>query len=157
MLYYREQFPEFCRQLRAAVPNLSLWAAGIWPLDSPPDWLTVEDSLTVPLRCPPTVQREVEKSGYIGDEVPSYSSSPWPAPTEGPAVRWLKHEDQPGHSGFEQLYCEQCGRDIALCLQQLGVGQPGRWCLYCWYCYHCYFCHCDHCWCHYCYGDYNVC
>ena len=135
MLYYRKQFLKFCRRLRAAVPSLSLWAAGIWCLDSPPDWLTVEDSLTAPLRCPPAVQREVDKSVFIGGEVPNFSSSPWPAPTEGPAVRWLEHDGQPGHnSGFLAQGCEQCCQNIALCLQELGVGQPGRCCLYCWYC-----------------------
>ena len=127
--HYRKRFVEFCSRLRAAVPNLSLWATGIWRLDSPPDWLTVEDTLTIALRCPPIVQREVEKSESIGREVPSYGTAPWPDPTEGPKVEWIQHEQLSSHSEDNPWDCEECGREIGRKLKDLGVGQPGR-CLF---------------------------
>ena len=139
-LCYRFHFLEFCRRLRAAVPSLSLWAAGAWPVQSPPDWLTVEDKLTIPLRNPPAVLREVEKSRFIKDSVhtyrpiPSYNQASFPAPTDGPRVVWLQHNGQDEHStdGGPQD-CEQCGREIARLLKTLIEGEPGRCFLYCWH------------------------
>ena len=61
-----------------------------------------------------------------GRDVPHYSRQPWPAPTDGPAVRWLKHQLQPGHAGGDPDDCEQCGRDVGHLLHRLRVGQSGR-------------------------------
>ena len=134
-LCFRFKFLKFWGQLREKVPSLSLWAAGVWSLQSPPDWLTVEDMLTIPLRNPPAVLREVEKSQFFGGSVPSYSPAPWPAHTDGPKVEPLVHYGQDKHNtnGGPQD-CEQCGKEIAKKLRDLGVGQPGRCCLYLWYC-----------------------
>ena len=125
MLCYSGELPDFCRQLQAAVPNLTLWAAGIWPLQSPPAWLTVEDTLTTPLRCPPAVQRQVEQSRLIGRDVPNYSTAPWPAATEGPAVEWMEHRGQRGHRLGAPENCDRCGQQVGRRLLDLGVGQPG--------------------------------
>ena len=130
-LCYRCNFSEFCRRLRANVPSLSLWAAGVWSVQSPPDWLTVEDELTIPLRNPPAVLREVEKSQFFEGCIRRYSQAPWPAHTDGPEVEPLVHYNQDGHTNGSPQDCEQCGKDIARKLWDLGVGQPGRCCLYC--------------------------
>ena len=117
---------EWCRQLRETVPDLQVWAAGVCRLHSPPAWLTVETSITAPLRCPPTVQREVERTRDIdGGDIPFYTSPAWPAPTEGPPVMWLQHANQPGHIAGYPDDCEACGRDIGQYLHHLGVDQPG--------------------------------
>ncbi|XP_070208606.1 uncharacterized protein [Littorina saxatilis] len=84
-----------------------------------------ERQLTTPLRCPPTVTKEVAKSKEMkGSDIPSYSSTPAPAATEGPPVRWLPHKGgQDGHSKGTAMNCNACGDAVVQLLKELGVGQ----------------------------------
>ena len=119
-------FEELCRDLHLAVPDTCLWAAGVTRLSSPPPCIRVVDKLTTALRCPPVVQREVERSTYIdGSSIPHYSKAAWPSPTDGPAIRWLEHGDQDGHDGSFPHECEQCGLHVGRLLHDLVVGQSG--------------------------------
>ena len=121
-------FPQFCRDLHSAVPTTCLWAAGVRSdVSSLPGFVRREASLTTCLRSPPSVQRQVQASHIIdGSYVPHYSSSSWPAPTDGPAVHWLPHHGQPSHAGGPAQDCQQCGHDIGRLLHHLGVGRSGR-------------------------------
>ena len=125
---YSVRFSQLCQDLHSAVPNACLWAAGVWSrVSSLPGFVRTEASLKICLRSPPSVQRQVEASRYIDDSnVPHYSSANWPAPTDGPAVRWLQHHGQPGHAEGGPRDCLQCGRDIGRLLHDLGVGGSGR-------------------------------
>ena len=124
----RRRFQQFCRDLHSAVPTTCLWAAAVeCPVSSLPGFVRREASLTTCLRSPPSVQRQVQASDMIdGNEVPLYSSTTWPAPTDGPAVHWLHHHGQPGHAGDSPEDCQQCGHDIGRHLHHLGVGGTSR-------------------------------
>ena len=151
---YSGYFIYLCRDLHRAAPDTCLWGAGVILLSFLPTCLRVVDTLRTPLRCPPVVQREVALSCLIdGRATPRYSQAAWPSPTEGPAVRWLKHDGQPGHGGGHPQDCQQCGLEVGRLLHHLGVGQSGRchgtasntdstghyfYCCYCDY-HHCYF------------------
>ncbi|KAK7088942.1 hypothetical protein V1264_024640 [Littorina saxatilis] len=84
-----------------------------------------ERQLTTPLRCPPAVTKEVAKSKEMqGSDIPSYSSTPAPAATEGPPVRWLPHKSgQDGHTKGTAMNCDVCGDAVVQLLKELGVGQ----------------------------------
>ena len=123
-----DPFSEFCRDLHSAVPTTFLWAAGVRSrVSSLPGFVRREASLTTCLRSPPSVQRQVQASRYIDSiNIPHYSSTTWPAPTDGPAVHWLHHHGQPGHDGVRPERCQQCGHDVGRLLHHLGVGRYGR-------------------------------
>ena len=125
ILVNRKEFTEFCMQLHDAVPNLRLWAAGVKCPDPLPPWLQVE-KLTLPIRCPPAVHREVAQSGSIGTSVPSYDSLPTPSATDGPEVIWRQHTGQADHSEGPPRHCRRCGEVIAEVLKdRLHVGASG--------------------------------
>nr|KAG5711617.1 hypothetical protein BaRGS_016799 [Batillaria attramentaria] len=127
--YLGERFSDFCTQLTAKVPTVNLWAAAV-RRDVIPACLT-EERLTTPLRCPPAVVLEVAQSGDIdGSHVHSYTSSATLAPTDGPPVRWLRHQGQPEHEEVDDpQHCERCGHAIADLLGELRVGLSGQACL----------------------------
>nr|KAG5697663.1 hypothetical protein BaRGS_011212 [Batillaria attramentaria] len=119
-------FQQFCEQLNAAVPDLHLWAAAVQH-GHKPDCLQ-EERLTVPLRCPPAVVKEVEKAPeFKKGHVHAYSAHPVHAPTDGPDVWHLEHvQNDKGHA--DQLFpkdCEHCGENIAKVLKDLDVREAG--------------------------------
>ena len=124
--FYRKQFGQFIQKLRAEVPAFSLWAAGVRLLQSLPQWLTVQ-TLSTPMRCPPAVMREVMQDQVLnGTNIPCYTSPACAAPTDGLAVRWLKHRGQASHSHGGQdnpADCAECGRRVAALLDDLEVGK----------------------------------
>ncbi|XP_070209681.1 uncharacterized protein [Littorina saxatilis] len=117
-------FERFINTLHPKIPSLSVWCASVHKLESLPFWMC-ERQLTTPLRCPPTVTKEVAKSKEMkGSGIPSYSSTPAPAATEGPPVRWLPHKGgQDGHSKGTAMNCNACGDAVVQLLKELGVGQ----------------------------------
>ncbi|XP_070208288.1 uncharacterized protein [Littorina saxatilis] len=118
-------FESFINTLHPKIPSLSVWCASVQKLDSPPSWMC-ERQLTTPLRCPPTVTKEVAKSKEMKEsDIPSYSPTPAPAATEGPPVRWLPHKGgQDGHSKGSPMECDVCGDAVVhLLLKELRVGQ----------------------------------
>nr|KAG5711423.1 hypothetical protein BaRGS_025850 [Batillaria attramentaria] len=114
-------FEDFCQKLLTAVPDLHLWAASVQQ-NIRPECFT-HKKLTVSLRCPPVVEKEVSRSDEVGKSVSAYEKSLSPRPTDGPPVKWLNHKGQPGHKGGPAERCEQCGKDIAHILK--GLIQPG--------------------------------
>ena len=123
-------FTKFCTALHDRVPSLSLWAAGPkCPLAIPP-WMH-HHCLSVPLRCPPVVHREVEKGmgSVVSSDCPRYTCAPCPPAVDGPGVCWLTHTGQPGHTEGRAVDCELCGQVIAKQLRELRVGGTGRRCL----------------------------
>ena len=124
---YSEFFPDLCDALHRAAPNTCLWGAGVFRLFSPRPCVREVDWLTTPLRCPPSVHREVARSDAIGGHViPAYRQEAWPSPTEGPDVHWLQHDGQPDHGGDEPEDCLQCGLEVGHLLHHLRDGQSGR-------------------------------
>ncbi|XP_070209680.1 uncharacterized protein [Littorina saxatilis] len=118
-------FELFINELHPKIPSLSFWCASVHKLISRPSWMC-ERQLTTPLRCPPTVTKEVAKSRVMKESsgIPSYSSTPAPAATEGPPVRWLPHKGgQDGHSRCTAMNCNACGDAVVQLLKELGVGQ----------------------------------
>nr|KAG5685618.1 hypothetical protein BaRGS_001499 [Batillaria attramentaria] len=124
------KFDQFCSLLANRVPDLHLWAAAVERV-SKVTRLT-EHRLTTPVRSPPAVMREVQRSVAINDViVPRYSSSATPAPTDGPEVRKLRHYNpgdryqrpMSGHTLDWPEKCERCGDNIADLLKELRVGQ----------------------------------
>lgn len=94
-----------------------------------PDCLRKE-SLTIPLRCPPVVVREVEMAEEIrtGDVLPYVTRLALTAPTDGPRVRVLVHR---GHKAIFPEYCVECGRATAdVLMNDLHVGVQGVQCEY---------------------------
>lgn len=102
-----------------------MWAASYFTDHAPAGWQVGE--FRRPLRSPPAVVREVTKGQEISQarNVKSYVSRRVPDPTDGPHVRLVSHEG-PSHSPRTSSDCEECGREVASILQELGVGAPGR-------------------------------
>ena len=59
------------------------------------------------------------------DAIRGYSDSGLPAPGDGPSVIELEHGGD-GHSGLHPLDCDQCGRNVAATLRNIGVGAGGE-------------------------------
>ena len=110
--------------LTGRVSNLYLWCAGCDHRYIPSD--LQEEPLTTPLRCAPSVLREVEPGvdEWTG-VVNSYSDSGLPAPGDGPSVIRLSHRGN-AHTGRWPLDCAQCGHEVAAELRRLGVGSGGE-------------------------------
>lgn len=102
-----------------------MWAASYFTEHAPAGWQVGE--FRRPLRSPPAVVREVTKGQEISQarNVKPYVSRRVPDPTDGPQVRLVSHES-PSHSPRTSSDCEECGREVASILQELGVGAPGR-------------------------------
>lgn len=120
-----ERYQKFVNDLMSRVPNLHLWTAGLWN-NNAPSGLQLEP-LTVPLRCAPIIQREVEK-GFIrvtASSLYNYSASAAPTPCDGPSIIRLSHQGL-GHTSELPVDCEQCGVEIASVLtRHLHVGAQG--------------------------------
>ena len=112
------------RKLTGRVKHLYLWCAGVYHRERPP--ALQEEVLTTPLRSAPCIIREVQpgldvRSGAIR----GYSDSGLPAPGDGPSVIELEHGGD-GHRGQHPVDCDQCGRDVAATLRNIGVGAGGE-------------------------------
>ena len=80
--------------------------------------------MTVPLRTPPVVTREVAQTRWIRKNkiVRTYTEGPSPAPTDGPPILYVHHTGDHGVEKPED--CEMCGRQLAYILtSQLHVGE----------------------------------
>ena len=125
-----KDFADFIKRLKQKVEQLHLWAASLYHGGAPSTMTEVV--LTEPLRTPPAVTAEVEKSGYIQQAlVYPYTSSPSPALCAGPAPRIVSHAGQ-GHVADDPSDCEKCGKEVARELtEELHVGvtgdQGGEW------------------------------
>ncbi|KAK7089165.1 hypothetical protein V1264_024226 [Littorina saxatilis] len=110
-------------RLAESVPGLHLWAAGVRHDAIPPSLRP--EPLTVPLRCAPSVLREVQTAvdRYQG-LVHNYSDSGVPAPGDGLRVIRLSHHGN-AHRGRWPVECQQCGKEVAAELLRLGVGSGG--------------------------------
>ncbi|XP_070184409.1 uncharacterized protein [Littorina saxatilis] len=105
--------------LTRSVPRLHLWAAGIGHTDVPPQLRP--EPLTVPLRCAPSVVREIQTAvGRIPGMV-HFSDSGVPAPGDGLRVIRQSHHGN-AHTCRWPVECTQCGHNIAAELRRLGVG-----------------------------------
>ncbi|XP_070183023.1 uncharacterized protein [Littorina saxatilis] len=111
-------------RLAESVPGLHLWAAGVYHTDIPPSLRP--EPLTVPLRCAPSVLREVQTAvGRYQGIVHNYSDSGVPAPGDGLRVIRLSHHGN-AHTGRWPAECRQCGKEVAAELRRLGVGSGGN-------------------------------
>ena len=112
-------------ELTGRVPHLCIWCASVLRAPIPPELR--EELLTTPLRCAPSVLREVEPGvdEWTG-VVNSYSDSGLPAPGDGPSVIRLSHRGN-AHTGRQPLDCVHCGHEVAAELRRLGVGTGGKW------------------------------
>ena len=86
-----------------------------------------EEVLTTPLRSAPSVLREVQSGLHLrSHEIRDYSDSGLPAPGDGPSVTELEHRGY-NHRGGHPVDCDQCGRNVAVTLRSLGVGDGGEY------------------------------
>lgn len=86
-----------------------------------------EVQLTVPLRCPPAVVREIRQSKEIQvtKEVYDYVTTRIIYPTDGPAVRWIFHQNGLfGHTHQWPRDCVKCGHEIGCILTELCINKP---------------------------------
>lgn len=120
-----EHFKHFCDKLLRQVPDLHLWVASFYHGRVPPAWQ--EKSLTRPLRSPPAVVREVAKDRRIGSncDVLPYSQRAVPDHTQGPSVRWIRHQGH-GHTESADRDCELCGQEVVSFLKSLRLGAQGE-------------------------------
>lgn len=120
----RNAFSIFCEGLLGKVSKLALWAAAI-DFQLRPSCLA-ERKLTVPLRSPPVVVREVSRSNQIQTkQVYEYTGNGIPSPTDGPEVKRLRHAGQAGHSEVRPRDCVECGHNIADILERLNLYENG--------------------------------
>ncbi|XP_070188591.1 uncharacterized protein [Littorina saxatilis] len=111
-------------RLAESVPGLHLWAAGVRHDAIPPSLRP--EPLTVPLRCAPSVLREVQTAvGRMTGGIHNYSDSGVPAPGDGLRVIRLSHHGN-AHTGRWPAECRQCGKEVAAELRRLGVGSGGN-------------------------------
>ena len=80
--------------------------------------------MTLPLRCAPVVQREVQL-GIQTFKIHSYSDGGVSSPGDGMLVTRLVHSGH-FHTGPWPVECFQCGKDVAAELRRLGVGTEGK-------------------------------
>lgn len=117
-------FQDFCAMLCERVKILRLWAASVGHRRIPS--CLREKRLTVPLRCPPSVVREVAQAPeFRRGQVLEYTLSKTLAPTDGPPVLWKFHHNQSEHADGEPEDCYFCGVIIYEVLRQLHVGPKG--------------------------------
>ena len=110
--------------LTGRVTHLYLWCAGIYHTDIPP--ALQEEVLTTPLRSAPCIIRTVQPALDVQSRaIRGYSDSGLPAPGDGPSVIELEHGGD-GHRGRHPVDCDQCGRDVADTLRNIGVGAGGE-------------------------------
>lgn len=87
--------------------------------------------LTIPIRSPPNVVKEVEQDESItrSYEVKPYSERDVTDRTDGPPVINVRHRG-PDHPGNWPMGCTKCSCEVAKILRSLHQGVPGR-CGYC--------------------------
>lgn len=117
-------YNHIARELLSRVPSLHYWAATNGKICVPEVFQS--ETLTVPLRCAPSVLEEVTKGIKNTFGICGYSTGAVPSPFDGPNVIRLHHCSS-SHLVRWPLDCEQCGHDIAAELKKLGVGIPGRY------------------------------
>ena len=111
-------------ELTGRVTHLYLWCAGIYHTDIPP--ALQEEVLTTPLRSAPCIIRTVQSAIDVRSRaIRGYSDSGLPAPGDGPSVIELEHGGD-GHRGGDPVDCDQCGRNVAATLRNIGVGAGGE-------------------------------
>ena len=104
--------------------NLYLWCAGVVHTNRPPE--LQEEVVTTPLRSAPSVTREVrERLDEWSGEVHDYSDSGLPPPGDWHNPKELLHRGH-GHRSEHPVDCDQCGREVAAQLRELGVGAGGE-------------------------------
>ena len=119
------RFTTFCNLLHDNAPRLTLWAASVLHDGIPPRLAQV--TLTEPLRTPPSVTSEVQKSDrFRTGRVHGYTDPPCPLPADGPAPIYLYHSGEGAHCALSPVECRQCGLELAGVLrEQLQVGVRG--------------------------------
>lgn len=123
LLFDSNNFTCFCDKLICQVPEVNLWAAAAKHHLRPPCLLEVK--LTSPLRSPPVVVREVKGAAEIQrlNHVYDYTDSVVLAPTDGPRVKRIVHEDgKSDHCGRRAENCEACGSELTRVFAELEVG-----------------------------------
>ena len=111
-------------ELAGRVPQLHLWAAGVFHLNIPPELQA--EVLTTPLRSAPVVLREMQPTVYkLAGGVHNYIDSGLPAPGDGLTVVKLSHHGN-AHTGPSPVDCVRCGKDVAAELRRLGVGSESE-------------------------------
>ncbi|KAK7477367.1 hypothetical protein BaRGS_00031385 [Batillaria attramentaria] len=111
------EFSDLCTQLNNNCKKLHLWAASVYHSLCPP--CLQKQVFTEPLRTPPSVTREVKRSGVIKAElVPKYYACSSPHPCDGPPPIMIQHQAQ-GHSTGWPGDCEKCGKNLATKLLKL--------------------------------------
>ncbi|XP_025114143.1 uncharacterized protein LOC112576110 [Pomacea canaliculata] len=113
-------FGTFCEELMKQVRRLSIWAGSCYHNQAPDGWQV--EYLRRPLRSPPTVVREVDKTwdGIVS----TYGERGVRDHTDGPPVKRLYHKGQ-GHISEHPGDCMECGREVARFLRSLRVDEPG--------------------------------
>ena len=120
------EFKSFCDILREEVGDLKIWAAAFYHASKPS--FLISFPMAQPLRTPPAVTREVERSPFLtkGDLIPLYEEPSSPLPSDGPQPKCLYHRGgHHGHTGNKLRDCKQCGLDVANFLTELHVGVSG--------------------------------
>lgn len=121
----RKRFTQFCDTLIRNKPRVYLWGASMHHNIRP--YCLEEVKLTIPLRSPPVVVREVMKADEMKThKVHEYTDREVHVSTDGPTIRRIKHQEgQSGHKGILPRDCEECGHHVAHVLAELNVGQTG--------------------------------
>ncbi|XP_070185039.1 uncharacterized protein [Littorina saxatilis] len=114
-------FAKLCIQLERRVQNLHVWAASLNHEDRPSEMK--EEQLTEALRTPPIITREVMSSGFMTHQrqVLCYTSSNIPPPCVGPRSISIIHDKIKGHSGNTTYDCLECGKEVAVYLNELQI------------------------------------
>lgn len=124
VLPFSDTFERFCKALIDKEPWIVLWAAAVQHAIRPR--CLEEVKLTIPLRSPPVVVKEIMKAEEIQGKksVDRYDTSYVPAAADGPEVKLLRHsEGKDGHIGQRPYNCVKCGHDVAKFLTEIQVGQ----------------------------------
>ncbi|XP_025111740.1 uncharacterized protein LOC112574727 [Pomacea canaliculata] len=116
------ELQNFFDKLLAQVPRLHLWAASCYHQRAPAGWQV--EHLTRPLRSPPAIVKEVQRSEVITScFVPAYKERGVPDHTDGPPVRIVYHQGSPD---FWSGNCATCCSEVAEILQSLRVHIPEK-------------------------------
>lgn len=117
-------FQTLCLNLCAHIPDLRLWAASTEYGHAPLGWQM--EFLNLPVRSPSKVVLEVSQDEEIlTGKVHTYDRRAIPRHQQGPSHTTVWHIGE-GHSKKTPHDCVQCGRELAACLQSLGVGVVGE-------------------------------
>ncbi|XP_025083122.1 uncharacterized protein LOC112557462 isoform X2 [Pomacea canaliculata] len=113
-------FQTLCFNLCAHIPDLRLWAASTEYGHAPLGWQM--EFLNIPVRSPPKMVGEISQDKEIlTGKLHTYDRRAIPTNLHWPPHTTVRHEGE-GHSKKTPHDCVQCGRELAACLQSLGVG-----------------------------------